>query len=302
MTKRKTNWSKRLEAAIEYIDANIEHSLRLDDVAKAAFCSKFHFHRMFHARLGITCAEYIRQRRLTLAADEIRSSHRSIAEIALKHGYESQNAFTRAFRGFHRINPSVVRANPDSLKPGKKTSLSELGGKIEMDYAIIERPEIKIVGKATRFRFDDFVKDGRKFWKSYVASRDYQNLYRLTAGVPGPLVNAPLMSAYFPDEAGSRDEFIDVLAIEAASDMNLEGFDIHTVPAATYAEFICTYKTSMKTNRYIYGDWFEATGHERDEGKPDIAAYFPIPFKPMSEMTVRWWIPVLPADSSGVAL
>jgi AraC family transcriptional regulator len=49
----------------------------------------------------------------------------------------------------------------------------------------------------------------------------------------------------------------------------------------------------MKTNRYIYGEWFSSTGHERDGHKPDIVAYFPIPFRPMSEMHIRWWIPII---------
>lgn len=162
-----------------------------------------------------------------------------------------------------------------------------------MDYKIVKKPELSIVGKATHFHFDEFVSDGRQFWKSYVASPEYQDLYRLNGGLPGPVVNAPMMSAYFPKETGRRDEFIDVLGLEAVDGMDCSGFDVRSVPASTYAEFVCTYKTSVRTNRYIYGDWFSSTGFERDGSKPDIAAYFPIPFKPMSEMVVRWWIPIV---------
>lgn len=132
-----------------------------------------------------------------------------------------------------------------------------------------------------------------KFWKEYVGSEDYQKLYRLSEGRPGSKTNSPLFSAYFPKENGKRDEFIDVLGVEATSELELSGFEVHTVPSATYAEFNCTYKASMKTNRYIYGEWFSSTGYERDGNKPDIAAYFPIPFRPMSEMRVRWWVPVI---------
>ena len=46
-------------------------------------------------------------------------------------------------------------------------------------------------------------------------------------------------------------------------------------------------------NKYIYGEWFSSTGYERDGSKPDIAAYFPVAFRPMKDMGVRWWIPIV---------
>jgi AraC family transcriptional regulator len=101
------------------------------------------------------------------------------------------------------------------------------------------------------------------------------------------------MSVYFPDDHQNRDSFTDVLAIEAAPEIETKEFEVYSVPAATYAEFNCTYQTSMKTNRYIYGEWFASTGYERDGNKPDIAAYFPVAFRPIKEMGVRWWIPVV---------
>ncbi len=162
-----------------------------------------------------------------------------------------------------------------------------------MDYKIIERPQFAVVGRSKSFDFDEFVKSGSKFWKEYVGSNDYQKLLCLSDGRPGPRTDAPLLSAYFPKEDGKRDEFVDVLGLEATAEMDFNGFEVHTVPCAIYAEFNCTYKSSMKTNRYIYGEWFSSTGYERDGYKPDIVAYFPIPFRPMSEMRVRWWIPVL---------
>ena len=162
-----------------------------------------------------------------------------------------------------------------------------------MNYKIIEVPEFNIIGKSKSFEFENFVKDGPKFWKEYVGSEDYKKLYQLTNGRPCPITNSSLLSAYFPKENGKRDEFTDVLGIEATSEDSLSGFEAYTVPSSTYAEFNCTYKTSMKTNRYIYSEWFPSTGYERDGNKPDIVAYFPIPFRPMNEMCTRWWIPVI---------
>ena len=287
-------WSQRMNLAIEYIESNLDSVLSIEDVAKEAYCSKYHFHRMFFASFKVTCAEYIRRRKLTMAAVDLLNTDKSIFDIALKYGYESPNAFTRAFRNIHGVNPSQARSGQTALSSYNRVffPVENKGGE-NMNYKIVEIPEFNIIGKSKRFEFEKFVKDGPKFWKEYVASEDYQKLYRLNDGKPSQITNSPLLSAYFPKENGKRDEFIDVLGIEATSELESSEFEVHTVPSATYAEFYCTYKTSMKTNRYIYGEWFSSTGYERDQNKPDIVSYFPIPFRPMNDMCVRWWIPVI---------
>jgi len=108
-------WSQRMNLAIEYIESNLDSALSIEDVAKEACCSKYHFHRMFFANFKITCAEYIRRRKLTLAAVELMNTNESIVDIAFKFGYESPNTFTRAFRNIHGINPSKARLGGTSL-------------------------------------------------------------------------------------------------------------------------------------------------------------------------------------------
>ena len=222
------------------------------------------------------------------------NSDKKIVDIALKYGYESPNAFTRAFRNIHRVNPSKIRSGEVTLSSYKRVFFPlDNKGEEKMDYKIIESPQFNIAGKSKHFGFDEFIKEGPKFWKKYVGSNDYLELYSLNAGKPGPKTSAPLLSVYFPKEDGKRDEFVDVLGLEITTEMNLSEFETYSIPSATYAEFNCVYKSSMKTNRYIYGEWFASTGYERDANKPDVVAYFPIPFRPMSEMRVRWWIPVI---------
>ncbi|RXJ72750.1 hypothetical protein CS022_14035 [Veronia nyctiphanis] len=288
------DWSTRMNWAIDYIEEHLDSELSLEEVAKQACCSKYHFHRVFLASFNITCAEYIRRRKLTLAATELLTSKTSIADIALKYGYHSPNAFTRAFRDVHGITPSKARSTSVRLSSFNRVfSPSQNRGGKRMDYTIIEVPEFSVIGKGKHFDLGSFIESGPKFWKDYVNSEDYQALYSLNEGRPGEITQSPLLSAYFPKENGQRDEFVDVLGIESQEISPSTNFDVHKVLAATYAEFMCTYKTSMKTNRYIYGEWFSSTGYERDGSKPDIVSYFPIPFKPMGEMRVRWWIPVV---------
>ena len=115
----------------------------------------------------------------------------------------------------------------------------------------------------------------------------------MTNGRPGAITGAPLLTAYFPKEKSKDDEFLDVFGIELNSDCSAEPFELHAVPSATYAEFNCSYRNAMKTNRYIYGEWFSATGYERDGNKPDVVAYFLMPYRHFSEMGIRWWVPIV---------
>lgn len=288
------SWSERMNLAIEYIEENLDGEIGIEDAAKIACCSKYHFHRMFFASFNVTFSEYLRKRRLTLAAVDIVSGEARIVDVALKYGYDSPNAFTRAFRNMHGFNPSKAYSSPVSFASYSRVFLPlETTGAESMDYRIVKIPSFKVVGKGKSFEFDDFTKNGPGYWKEYVGSDEYKKLWQLTDGKPGAITGAPLLSVYFPEENSNRDEFLDVLGVELTSDLDMGEFEVHTVPSATYAEFDCTYRTSMKTNRYIYGEWFSSIGYERDGNKPDIAAYFPIAFRPSSEMGVRWWIPVI---------
>lgn len=290
------DWSARINSAIEYIENNLDSDVNIYEVAKRAFSSPFHFQRMFFAVVGITPTEYIRRRRLTMAATDLATGATKVTDVALKYGYESPNAFTRAFRNMHGINPREVRTSAAELSAYQRISVHvEIKGGSNMDYKIIERPAFDILGRSKKFTYDEFLKNGSKLWKEYVSTEEYLTLWKENQGQCGTVSGAPLMSVYLP-ENGSRDSFMDILGVEKMTKAASEQFEILRVPAATYAEFNCAYQASMKVNKYIYGEWFSSTGYERDETKPDIAAYFPIAFRSLKDMGVRWWIPIVKKD------
>ncbi len=288
------NWADRISLVIEYVEENIDGEISIDNAAKIACCSKFHLHRIFYSHFDVTFSEYVRRRKFTLAAADVVSTQETILNIAMKYGYNSPNAFTRSFRKMHGVNPSEVRSTNATITTYSKASFSLEPIEAEkMEYKIVEKPSFNIVGKSKRFDFDEFTKNGKKFWKEYVGSDDYKKLCELTGGKPGPVSGSPLLTAYFPEDKNKQDKFLDVLGVEYEFDKNVKEFKTHNIPAATYAEFNCSYRSAMKTNRYIYGKWFSATGYERDGDKPDIVAYFPMPWRHFSEMEIRWWVPVI---------
>ncbi len=134
------NWLTSMEQAIEYIENNITDKLDYDDIASAAFCSSYHFQRMFVVFSGCTLGEYIRARKMTLAASELKETR--IIDVALKYGYESQEGFARAFTKFHGITPSAAKKRGAELKAYSRLTMYELdeGGNM-FEYSIKELPE-----------------------------------------------------------------------------------------------------------------------------------------------------------------
>jgi len=114
-----------LNNAIEYIEDNLDSTIEIDEIAKVAFTSRYHFQRTFHAITGFTLTEYIRNRRLTLAGEELSSKDAKITEIAIKYGYESPDAFTKAFQRLHGVTPSKIKKGNVRLKAFPKLSFQE---------------------------------------------------------------------------------------------------------------------------------------------------------------------------------
>lgn len=92
------DWLKRMNHALEYIETHLSEEIDYDQVAGTACCSAYHFQRMFSFITNVSLSEYIRRRRLTLAAFELQSGGVKVIDMALKYGYESPEAFSRAFK------------------------------------------------------------------------------------------------------------------------------------------------------------------------------------------------------------
>ncbi|QAA34336.1 helix-turn-helix transcriptional regulator [Clostridium manihotivorum] len=116
----------KIQQSIEYIENNLSEKLQLEDIAKAAFLSKYYYHRVFHNIAGEPVMEYVRKRRLTEAAKELLQGKEKIVYIALKYQFSSQEAFSRAFKKMFNISPSELRKNKQRILMYKKLEVAEV--------------------------------------------------------------------------------------------------------------------------------------------------------------------------------
>ena len=147
------DWISSLQSAITYMEEHLLEEINYENVAKHVHTSSYEFHRAFSFLTGITANAYIRNRRLSLAGQEIVNSDVRITDVALKYGYDTPESFTKAFTRFHGVAPSVAREgntklvlfNPLVIK------LTVDGGKT-MEYKIVQTEAKKFIALVRSFK------------------------------------------------------------------------------------------------------------------------------------------------------
>lgn len=147
-----------IQEVVEYIDAHLEERLDLDSLCKVAGYSKYHLGRMFSSIVGFSMHTYIQRRRLTEAARLLIFTDRSIMDIALYAGYETQQSFTVGFKSLFKCSPQTFRKKRDFYPFQLKYSvdgMNKLRGDMILNIQTVERNEILLIGykKNTCFGF-----------------------------------------------------------------------------------------------------------------------------------------------------
>ncbi len=134
-------------AAIDYLESNMCAEIDLDTAARIACVTTDSFMRFFSYMTGMTLHEYVRRRRLTLAAQELRLSRVPLIDVAVKYGYDSAAAFSRAFSKQHGMTPSIFRKHGGLIKAYPPVSFHiMIKGVKEMNFQVIEREETLVYG------------------------------------------------------------------------------------------------------------------------------------------------------------
>ena len=232
------HWIQGIQRAIDYVEANITEELDLEEVAKQAYSSSFHFQRVFGILCGFTLGDYIRMRRLSLAGEELSRGNAKIIDIALKYGYDTPESFSRAFARFHGIAPSEAkRGGKIRIFTPLSVKLLLTGGQ-KMDYRIEKRDAFQVVCKRKRVekpQSGTATRDISAMWRSFRADG---TLARLIACVPEAPVMKGLLGICFSSELDAA-HFPYGIGAEYDGRPIDDDLEIVTIPASTYAVFVC---------------------------------------------------------------
>lgn len=290
------DYLNQIQRAVDYFEDNLTGKVTIGEIAQVAGMSQWHFQRIFRAITGDTVKEYIRKRRLSYAATELRmKSEVKILDLALDCQFDSQESFSRAFKKLFALTPKQMKTSKSDLNIiGKiridRKYLEHINKDITMNPKITEREDIKLVGIGVQFtgvfseggKTDTVVFDLWGRFKKRIEEIPHRiGDYRL--GV---------VDCYPTDSAEESDEnliYFACVEVERFAEIP-DGMRAIILPKCRYANFLHKGEPHDidQTLKYIYGSWLPKSGFKRASG-PDIeflAADFP------ERKELEYWIPL----------
>ncbi|MET7877166.1 AraC family transcriptional regulator [Micromonospora profundi] len=140
-----------LNRLVDLVEKHLTDDVDVNELAKSLGTTEYHLRRMFSSLAGMPLSEYVRRRRMTVAAADVVRGDGDLLSIAVRHGYGSTEAFGRAFRAVHGAGPGDVRRDGGPLRtqPQLRFRLT-VEGSIPMHTRIVERPAFRLAGYAAR--------------------------------------------------------------------------------------------------------------------------------------------------------
>lgn len=260
----------------------------IHDIARASNYSTYHFCRIFRSLVGDSPKEYLRKRRLTIAAERLASGESSILDIALDCQFESHASFTRSFKQLFKITPERYREKADPFRLIYKDQFSphmlhHLQNRLVMEPEIVTRTEAKVIGIARQYQEEDLNID--TLWSAFrpdvprIANRVGQDAFGI-------------YEEY--QETGDSVGFTYICSVEVTDFDNVpEGMITRIIPEHLYAAFRHEGPISYlpETLKYIWGSWLPKSNYEYVE-KPDFELYAQGPQPESPDKILFLYIPV----------
>ena len=269
------DWLTKMNAAIDYIENNLTGEIDFNVVCKKACCSSYNFQRMFSFITDITLAEYIRRRRLTIAALELQNSNEKIIDLALKYGYDSAASFARAFNALHGITPSQARQPGVELKAYPKISFQiTIKGEKEMNYRIETKEAFDVFGIETiaSLTGDEGYLSPAELWQQCQRNGEYERLFTNSGDLP-EFIPQDLCKIHAVENYKKTEEntFPYMLCAFVSQNSNTEGYQKIHIPSQTYAIFTSDrfkwnedfFGILSSMQKSFYGEWLPTANYER---------------------------------------
>ncbi|PYY27131.1 AraC family transcriptional regulator [Paenibacillus illinoisensis] len=267
------DWLLRMNRALDYIESNLTGEIELKEVAQSAYCSSHQFQRMFSFITNVTLAEYIRRRRLTLAAIELQNSEMRVIDIAVKYGYESPVPFARAFQSLHGVNPASAREEGTALKAYPRLSfLISMKGEKAMNYRIETKESFHVFGIEKIFQLNGEETPG-ELWKQS-ANGEVKRLAEHAGALPTALnQDYHKVHAVCSYKKTEEDTFPYMLCAFQGGSSKVDGYTSVTIPAQTWAIFKSDpfawdqFDKSIETlYKRFFSEWLPTAGYEQVDG------------------------------------
>lgn len=263
-------WVESLQRAIDFMEEHLMEPVTIEEIAKEANSSVFHFQRTFAILTDCSVAEYLRRRRLTLAAQELSATGQKVIDIAYKYGYDTPEAFSKAFRRQHGVTPSEARKHVGELQSFNRLVIQvNLKGADPMKYRIVERDSFQAVGIKRKFSMSDGenMSGIPQMWMEVNGDGTSSAIAKLNDGEIGGLLG--ICTNY--QNGATMDYWIAAETTQLAP----EGFERVEVPASKWGVFEvrgAMPEAMPKAWKQIFSEWFPSNQYE-NAGTAELEVY-----------------------------
>lgn len=281
-----------LNQLIELVEAEMSGELDVASLASSLGTSEYHLRRMFSSLTGMPLSEYVRRRRMTVAAADVTGGD-SLLDIAIRYGYGSAEAFGRAFQTVHGVRPRDVRRDGGPLQAQAKLRLRlTVEGNTTMDTRITDRPDFRLIGHAARV---PLIHEGiNPHIQAHIASlpdHEHARLKDLSNTEPAGLlqVSADVEADY---TEGSELTYLHAVAVSVDTQVPTD-LDVIDIPAGTWVVFTASGPypaTLQETYAASAAEWFPSNPWRLRPGSSIVAVLDRS--EDFSTATIEIWLPV----------
>jgi len=291
----------RMNQAVEYIENHLADDIDLNDIGSIVCCSFYQFGRIFTYVVGVSLSEYVRHRRLSQAALELQNGGVKVIDVAVKYGYNSPDAFARAFQTMHGVTPKEACTLGVRLRLYPRITFHiSVKGDVSMEYRIQEKGVMHCVGVIENFgkvkinknaeHWTEEKPDIWEFWDKFldegenIIIRDKYKLYRSPLWQVG--VNMVI-----------NGDTIVAIGAEAREGEEYPGLTRFEIPDHTWAVFMCKGTLEQKihpvtqTMTRILAEWLPTSGYELIPGI-ELETYGPGDTQ-SEDYVCELWLPVV---------
>lgn len=252
-------WLDQLNQSLEYLEEHLTEEISYEKVAQKACCSTYHYQRMFSYIADVSLGEYIRRRRMSLAAVDLQKGMK-VVDVAVKYGYDSPTAFNRAFKKIQGLTPQQAKNPETKLMTYPKLSFSiQIKGVVAMEYQLIEKATIRCIGKKLTLGSDMelAMQEIPKFWNELAAKNELEKLI--------PLMNPKEPGVFGISIMEEENQNSWAYMIAVASEEKTDDFEVYQLPAAKWAIFEgrgAMPDAIQDLNKKVYSEWLPTSGFE----------------------------------------
>ncbi|HEX5539974.1 MAG TPA: AraC family transcriptional regulator [Micromonospora sp.] len=281
---------EQLNQAMDHIEQHLDQQIEVAELARIAVTSEYHFRRLFSALAGLPISEYIRRRRLTVAGAQVLAGEETLLDVAVRYGYNSGEAFARAFRAMHDIGPGEARRTGAALRSQPRMSFRLIvEGSSSMRYRIVQKEDFRVVGRKARV---PLVHEGMNpAIVTFIRGIDQKSLQRMEAlsdQEPQGIVGVSTNLAENREEGTELDYYHGVVTNAAPPD-DMESL---AVPAGTWAVFESSGPVPQAIQylwRDVFTQWFPSNPYQSRPGPEILRTRLS---QDGTEAEAELWIPV----------